>query len=84
MSPDGFVNYYVNSTRVGTRKDAEMLIKAFISIYGAFLSQTGYWTKAHMAEVTKSVRTRMLSWGCQGKDVTRVLNAFKKWVNDTY
>ena len=84
MNIDQFSNFYLNSTRVGTQKDVDMLINAYISIHGDFASANGKWAKNNLNETTKLLKTRMLSNGCQAKDATRVINAFKKWVNDMF
>ena len=77
---DSFENYYLNSTRVGTRDDVENFVRVFIKLTGSFNS--GFPASSKLPEVLKKVKTRLLSIGMSSASATRVINSFKKWYED--
>ena len=81
MSGDEFTNYYLGSTRAGTKKDVDKFFAAWGRVYGRSFTGSMPWSSKSfsMADATKRLKVDMLSHGSTANDATRVLKAFKKW-----
>lgn len=85
MDTRGFENFYLNSTRVGSKKDSDHFFDAFYSVLGYnFFNATPGDVRSRMSTLCTKIKTKMLSNGCQAKDATRVISAYKKWFKDMY
>lgn len=88
MNQAGFTNYYLNTTRVGTKKDLDYMYQAWFKIHNWGFGYCSPWQATNpeyrMPKCCVRLKTVMISMGCDAKAATRVITAFKKWYKDTY